>query len=292
MEKAPLFTGVCTALVTPFREDRVDLDALRRLIKRQLNAGVRALALAATTGESSTLSDDEWARVIACGVESAGAQAVILAGTGTNDLRHTLLRAELARKAGAQAQLVVTPYYNHTTQHGMIDYYRRVADTGLPVMLYNVPSRTGIRLMPETSAALAQHPGIIGIKEAGGDLNQLCELLRACELPVYCGSDRWNAEALRLGAAGIVSVVSNLLPGECVRLCAEDWQEARAIQRGMEPLIDALFAEVNPAPVKEALEILGLCSAEVRPPLVRVEESTRRRLQALLSQRELVCSGC
>ena len=283
MGTKPLFTGVCTALVTPFRQGQVDEKALRRLILRQMEAGVPALAVCGTTGESSTLRDEEWERVLACALETAGDRAVILAGTGTNDLRHTLRRAHAAAALGADALLVVTPYYNKTTQQGLIDYYSRLAGyTDLPLILYNVPGRTGLNMLPETVARLAAHPNIIGVKEAGGNLNQMAELLRACDLPVYCGSDELNAPALQLGAQGMISVASNLIPAEMVRLCGVKAAQANAMQRQWTPLIQALFAETNPAPVKAALHLMGLCSDEVRLPLVRVRPETLSRLQALI----------
>ena len=285
MEKQPLFTGVCTALVTPFRQGKVDEGALRRLIRRQLEAGVPALAVCGTTGESSTLQDDEWERVLACSLETAGGDAVIIAGTGTNDLRHTLHRAHRAAALGADAQLVVTPYYNKTTQQGLIQYYSRLAGyTALPILMYNVPGRTGLNMLPETAARLAEHPQIIGIKEAGGNLNQLAALTQICDLPVYCGSDELNAPSLRLGAQGVISVVSNLIPAEMARLCGAPGAAANAMQRRWMPLIKALFAETNPAPVKAALHLMGLCSDEVRLPLVRVQPETLRRLRSLLPE--------
>lgn len=281
--KKVLFTGVCTALVTPFRAGQIDEDALRGLVRRQLTAKVPALCACGTTGEGSTLSDGEWEQALRCVVETASGKAVILAGTGTNDLRHTLHRARAARLIGADAQLVVTPYYNKTTQAGLIDYYTRLAGyVDLPILLYNVPGRTGLNMLPETVARLSSHPRVVGIKEAGGSLNQIADLLRSCDLPVYCGSDEINAPALRLGAAGIVSVVSNLLPSEAVRLCSATPEKADALQEKMQPLIRALFSETNPAPVKAALNLMGLCGDEVRLPLVRVQPGTLEKLRKLL----------
>ena len=264
---------------------RVDEDALRRLILRQLEAGVPALAVCGTTGESSTLQDGEWERVLACSLETAGGKAVIIAGTGTNDLRHTLRRAHQAAALGADAQLVVTPYYNKTTQQGLVEYYSRLAGyTDLPILMYNVPGRTGLNMLPETSAQLAEHPHIIGIKEAGGNLNQLAALMGICQMPVYCGSDELNAPALQLGAQGVISVASNLIPAEMIRLCSAPAAAANAMQRQWMPLIKALFAETNPAPVKAALHLMGLCSDEVRLPLVKVQPETLCRLRSLLPE--------
>lgn len=285
MMPEPLFRGVCTALVTPFRRGAVDFDALRRLIARQLDAGVTALLAAGTTGEASTLTDAEWELVVACTVEAARGRAVVLAGTGTNDLRRTLRRARQAEALGVHAQLVVTPYYNKTTQRGMIDYYTRITEgCGLPLMLYNVPGRTGLELLPETAARLAAHPRVIGIKEAGGSLNRLYALVQTGALPVYCGSDGLNAAALGLGAAGVISVAANVCPEAVTALWKAGYPAANGRQKALDPLIGALFAEVSPAPVKAALAMLGLCGEEVRSPLVTVEPETRRRLQAALAQ--------
>jgi len=287
MLQKPLFTGVCTALVTPFCGEGIDLPALRRLIERQLRAGVPALLACGTTGEASTLRLEEWRRALGCAVETAAGKALVIAGTGTNSLTETLARGREAAALGADAQLVVTPYYNKTTQAGLIDYFTRVADAArIPVILYNVPGRTGLNMRPETAARLAGHPRIAGIKEAGGNLNQLAALLRLTDLPVYCGSDSLNAPALQLGAAGVISVLSNLTPEALVRLCAAEtagcYGTANASQRKMEPLIDALFSEISPAPVKAALGLWGLCGAEVRSPLVPVQPETLDRLRQLL----------
>lgn len=284
-----IFTGVCTALVTPFGRDGVDIPALRRLIRRQLNAGVPALLACGTTGEASTLTEDEWEQTLRCTVSMAHGRAAILAGTGTNDLRRTLERARLARALGADAQLVVTPYYNQTTQAGLIDYFTRVAEgSELPVIVYNVPGRTGLNLLPETAARLAEHPQIMGIKEAAGDLNQLADMVLGCRVPVYCGTDRLNAAALRLGAAGMISVLSNLLPEEEQRVYTDmaegRAQAAFARQQALQPVIRALFAETSPAPVKAALALLGLCADTVRSPLVPVQPDTLEALRSCLLQ--------
>lgn len=285
----PLFSGVCTALPTPFDQGRVDGPALRRLIERQIDAGVSALLACGTTGESSTLSPEEWEYAVKLTVDTSRGRALVIAGTGTNDLRRTLRRASLAEALGADAQLAVTPYYNKTTQDGLVDYYTQVAEgSRLPLILYNVPGRTGLNMTPATVARLAGHPRIAGIKEAAGDLNQLAALLQVASMPVYCGSDSLNAAALRLGAAGVISVLSNVTPREAVALCADIRRDCAATafarQQALTPLIEALFAEVSPAPLKAALAMLGLCGEEVRSPLIQVSSRTRERLRALLPQ--------
>ena len=288
MGQKPLFTGVCTALITPFTQGRVDEDALRRLIRRQLDAGIPALTICGTTGESSTLRDDEWELTLRCAIEEARGKAAIIAGTGTNDLRRTITRARLAEKLQADAQLVVTPYYNKTTQAGLIAYYTRLASySDLPMILYNVPGRTGLNMLPGTAARLAANSHIIGIKEASGNLGQMAELIRASDLPVYCGSDELNAPALQRGAQGMISVLSNLFPNEALRLFSAPKHTANAMQQAFTPLIKALFSETNPAPVKAALSLMGLCSDEVRLPLVRVQPETLERLRRLLPREAL-----
>jgi len=285
----PLFTGACTALVTPFTQGRIDGSALRRLIRRQLEAGISALLVCGTTGESSTLGPEEWEYAVKLTVDAVQGRVPVIAGTGTNDLRRTLRRGRLAADLGADAQLVVTPYYNKTTQDGLVDYFAQVAEASrLPVILYNVPGRTGLNMRPETVLRLAGRPRIAGIKEASGDLAQLALLAQSGALPVYCGSDSLNAAALQLGAAGVISVLSNVLPQDVAQLCSAVKKgcvaTANARQRAMNPLIDALFAETSPAPVKAALSLLGLCGPEVRSPLVPVREETLRRLRSLLPQ--------
>ncbi|MBR1606453.1 MAG: 4-hydroxy-tetrahydrodipicolinate synthase [Clostridia bacterium] len=285
----PLFTGVCTALVTPFDQGRVDGSALRRLIRRQLEEGVSALLVCGTTGESSTLSPEEWEYAVKLTVDTVQGRVPVIAGTGTNDLRRTLRRGRLAADLGADAQLVVTPYYNKTTQDGLVDYYTQVAeDSRLPLILYNVPGRTGLNMRPETVLRLAGHPRVAGVKEASGDLAQLAVLAQSGAMPVYCGSDSLNAAALQLGAAGVISVLSNVVPQDVAQQCAALKKgcvaTVNARQRALNPLIDALFAETSPAPVKAALGLMGLCSAEVRSPLVPVRAETLHRLRTLLAQ--------
>lgn len=287
MTDKPLFTGVCTALITPFERGRMDFAALDRLIERQLEAGVQALLVAGTTGEPSTLSDQEWRALVAHALSAIRGRACVLVGTGSNNLRTTLSRARFAAQNGADAQLCVTPYYNRATQQGLLAYFTRIADAGiLPVVMYNVPARTGVNMQSDTCARLAHHPQIVGIKEASDELSQLSRLLMQTHLPVYCGTDALNAPALRLGACGVISVLSNLCPAAVLALCAAMQRgcvrTAMAYQAHLQPLIDALFCEVSPAPVKHALSLLGLCRQEVRLPLVPVQMHNAQRIKSLL----------
>lgn len=288
-----MFTGVCTALVTPFTKDKVDLKALDVLIERQIEAGVPALLLCGTTGEPSTLSDQEWTLILRHAIERINGRAVVIAGTGSNNLTHTLEKAHIAKELGADAQLCVTPYYNKTTQAGLIAFFSRIADeTDLPVILYNVPARTGLNMLPETVEKLSHHPNILGIKEAGGTLSAMAEIMRLCRLPLYCGNDEFNASALRLGAVGLISVLSNLIPGEIVRLYKEiihgNIASAEARQLHLKKLTEALFIETNPVPVKQALALCGLCQADVRLPLVRMQTENLRILQAAMQEKGLL----
>ncbi len=285
----PIFTGVCTALVTPFSGDSVDLDALDRLIDRQLDAGVDALLACGTTGEPSALSDEEWRAVVERTVQRAGSRALVIAGTGTNNLSKTISRAQLAHSLGARAQLCVTPYYNKTTQDGLIAYFSRITkESPLPVILYNVPGRTGLNMLPATVQALSRQPRIIGIKEAGSDLGQLSELLRVSPLPLYCGNDSFNAPALQLGASGLISVLSNICPQSVVHLYAAmkkgSVRTANASHQALMPLIHALFCEVSPIPVKTALHMMKLCEDTVRPPLISMQPRNALMLRSILIQ--------
>lgn len=289
MPKRPLFAGVCTALVTPFTKDgeAIDIPALDALIERQLSSGVAALLPCGTTGEPSTLTDKEWETVVACTVRAARGRVPVIAGTGSNNPRRTVEKARRAQELGADAQLCVTPYYNKATQRGLVAYYRHVASqSDLPMIVYNVPSRTGVNLLPQTAAELAALPTFAGVKEASGSLNQASELLQTCPPPVYCGADEVIVPMIRLGAAGAISVLSNLIPEAAVKMtknalegraqCASDRQKQLA------PLIGALFCEVSPAPVKAAMALLGLCGDDVRLPLVRMEKENLQKLRAAM----------
>lgn len=293
MSLSPVFTGVCTALVTPFTNDKVDLKALDVLIDKQIDAGVSALLACGTTGEPSTLTNEEWTLVVQHVVQRAAGRVKVIAGTGSNNLSHTLEKARIAHDLGADAQLCVTPYYNKTTQDGLIAFFSRIADeSALPVILYNVPARTGLTMLPKTVERLSHHPHIIGVKEAGGSLNAMADILRLCPLPLYCGNDELNAPALRLGCCGLISVLSNLLPRETVQLYQEiqsgNHRTAEARQLSLMPLISALFCETSPIPVKHALSLMHLCSDEVRLPLIRMQSENACILKAEMLKKGLL----
>ena len=293
---APLFTGCATALVTPFtREATLDERALRRLIVMQADAGVDALVLLGTTGEPCTLTMEERARVIAIGLEAANGRLPVIIGTGANDTRRAIEYARQASALGAQGQLCVTPYYNKATQEGLVRHFFAIADAcPLPMIVYNVPGRTGMSMTPETCAQLCAPPGIVGLKEASGDVVLAARMLEATEgrLPLYCGNDDLILPLMALGAQGAISVVSNVLPAQtraltaaCLSGCME---QARAAQLALLPIIRALFSQVSPIPVKAALSMLGLCEDVLRLPLTPMEEPQRGKLRELLIRHKLL----
>lgn len=285
-----IFTGCATALVTPFLPGgALDEEALRRLIALQLDAGIDALVLLGTTGEPCTLSMDERERVITIGLEAVSGRIPVLVGTGSNDTRRAIEYARQARKLGAQGQLSVTPYYNKTTQTGLLRHYSAILDScDLPMILYNVPSRTGMSLKPDTLVQLAVHPNVAGLKEASGDLSIASDFL-ACAggtLPLYSGNDDLIVPLMALGGSGAISVCSNLVPLQtrlitqaCLSGC---FDEASNAQQALLPLMRALFTQVNPIPVKAALAMMGQIHDVVRLPLVPMDEPQRSRLAHVL----------
>lgn len=291
----PLFTGCASALVTPFTaEGKLDEDALRRLIALQREAKMDALVLLGTTGEPCTLTFAERERVIQIGMEESGTMPVIV-GTGSNDTRRAIEYARQARELGAAGQLCVTPYYNKATQSGLVRHFGAILDSAeLPMILYNVPGRTGMSLTAETAAELAVHPLVAGIKEASGDPTLTADILSRTQgmLPVYCGNDDIILSLMALGALGAISVVSNVVPLQTraiTRACLSGcYDQARAAQSALLPLIRALFAQVSPIPVKAALAAMGLIEESLRLPLTPLEEPHRARLLALLREMGLL----
>jgi len=289
---AERFKGVFTALVTPFKDGAVDLEAFDALVERQLDAGVAGLVPVGTTGEAATLSDAEAEMLIARTVKLAKGRALILAGTGANDTHKAVEKAKRAEAAGANALLVVTPYYNKPTQTGLVAHYAAVAEaTALPIMLYSVPGRCGVEIAPETCAALMERCGnIVAIKEAGGDAARVTRLRAACgdRLIVHSGDDPLTLPFLSLGAVGVTSVVSNVAPREMVAM-VKAWHEgdtARALKLHelIAELTDGMFIESNPGPVKAALALSNLSGPEMRLPMVPVSGQTRERLAGILAR--------
>jgi len=296
ISKAPLFSGCATALVSPFLPDgSLDLQAFKRLIIRQIDADIDALVLLGTTGEPSTLSMDEREIIIRTGIEMASGKMPVIIGTGSNDTRRAIDYALQAKRLGAQAQLCVTPYYNKATQQGLIRHYSAILDASeLPMILYNVPGRTGVSLAVQTAAMLAKHPHVIGLKEASGSISFAAELLQATgnNLPLYCGNDDAVTALMSMGACGAISVCSNIMPIQmhamthaCLHGCFE---QARNMQLSMLPLINQLFAQVSPIPAKAALEMMGLIHDVLRLPLTPMEEPYRRSLKATMENLHLL----
>ena len=288
--KHTIFEGTATAIVTPMRDDlSVDYEALGRLIDFQLACGVNAIVSVGTTGESATLEFPEQTEVIRFTAERVAGRVPVIAGAGTNNTLHVLENVRNACAAGADAILVVTPYYNKATQKGLIAHFTAVADAStVPVILYNVPGRTGCNLLPATVAKLAEHPNIAGIKEASGNMAQVVELLSLCgdKLDVYSGEDALTVPIMSMGGKGVISVVSNPAPRETVAMtdaCLRgDYKEAAAWQCRLLPLIHALFCEVNPIPAKAAVSALGFGRENLRMPLTPMEDDNRAQLLAAM----------
>ena len=292
MEKKTVFKGAATALITPLTEDGIDYVAFEKLINWQIDEGINALVVAGTTGEASTLSDDEHRDAISFAAKVAAGRVPVIAGTGSNDTEYALDLTRCACEAGADAVLSVTPYYNKATQKGLYQMYTRIADKStVPVILYNVPSRTGVNIAPKTYEALAEHPNIVGIKEANGDISKIVETMARVRgrLDLYSGNDDQIVPLMALGGKGVISVRSNVMPRETVELCDRffrgDIAGAAELQCRYHRLIDALFSEVNPIPVKAAMAAMGYCEDYLRLPLTPMEDATRANL--LDAMREL-----
>ena len=285
--KNRIFTGMASAMITPMNAQGVDYAAMERFIEFQIENGINALVVMGTTGENATLEPWEQKEVIRFTVEKVNHRIPVIAGTGTNNTAHVLQNTKNACEVGADAVLVVTPYYNKGTQKGLITHFTAVADaSSVPVILYNVPSRTGVNLLPKTVAELAKHPNIVAIKEASGNMAQLVELMALCgdQIDVYSGEDALTVPMLAMGAAGTISVLSNVAPRESVAMTdaffAGKIEEAAAWQCKLLPLINALFSEVNPIPVKAAVSALGFGEDYLRLPLTPMEEGHREVMLA------------
>ena len=287
--KQPVFTGTCTAVVTPFTDRGVNYDVLAALLDRQLAAGVEAVVLCGTTGEAAAMTEAEQLAVIRWGADYLRGRMTVIAGTGSNCTAHAVDLSRAAEEAGADAVLVVTPYYNKATPRGLILHYTAVADAvGIPVIAYNVPSRTGVDLPLSVCEALSAHPNINGVKEASGDLAKISRILGRFgeDFHVWSGNDDQNVPILSLGGQGVISVLSNICPGEVHDMVSAahrgDFRAAAAEQNRLMPLIDALFCEVNPIPVKAALDLLGFDVGTPRLPLCPMEPEHLSRLRAAL----------
>ena len=297
--KKPVFTGSGTALVTPMHADgRVNFEMLRMLIERQIESGTDAIIVCGTTGEASTLDDKEHLLVLARAAQAIRGRVPLVAGTGSNDTRHAVAMSLEARQCGADALLLVTPYYNKTNQSGLVRHYLTIVEAAnLPAIVYNVPSRTGVTIHPETYRELSLHPLIAGAKEASGNLAAAVKIRSLCgdDLPLYAGNDDTIIPMLSLGACGVVSVLANIAPRETHDICAL-WStgkhdEALTLQLSLFPLIEALFEDVNPMPVKAALGMMGYDAGECRLPLGQLSPEKLCHLHAALRSAGLIGSG-
>ena len=282
MEKKKLFTGAATALITPLTPEGVDYPRLAKLIDWQIEQGISALVICGSTGEPSTLTDDEHRDVLRFAAKQIAGRVPMIAGAGSNDTDYAIDLARVAKEAGADGALVVTPYYTMVAEEG-----------GLPVILYNVPSRTGVTIEPATYEALAEHPDIVAIKEASGTIAKTVDTMSrvAGKLTLYSGNDEEIVPLMSIGAQGVISVLSNLLPAKtneiCTRFLSGDVKGAAAMQLHYRPLIDALFCEVNPIPVKAAMAALGFCDDYLRMPLTSMEPEHKANLLTLMRKEGL-----
>ncbi len=283
--KQTVFQGVATAIITPMNAAGVDYENFAKLIEWQIDSGVQAIVAAGTTGEGSTLTDEEHRQVLKFCVDQVHGRVPVIAGTGSNDTAYAIDLTKYACEIGADAMLLVTPYYNKATQKGLITSFTAIADASTkPCTLYNVPSRTGCNLLPETVAVLADHPMITGIKEASGNISQIVQLAALCKdkIDIYSGNDDQIVPILALGGKGVISVLSNPMPRETVEICnrffAGDLAGSCALQLKLLPVIDALFSEVNPIPVKAAMAAMGFGENVLRLPLTPMEPQHEKHL--------------
>ena len=283
--KKTIFKGMATAIVTPMTKDGIDYEALGRFLEFQIENGINAIVVMGTTGENATIEPEDQKEVIRFTVEKVAKRVPVIAGTGTNNTAHVLENTKNACEVGADAVLVVTPYYNKATQKGLIRHFTMVADVStVPVILYNVPGRTGCNLLPESVAVLAEHPNIVGIKEATGNMAQMVKIMHLCgdKIDVYSGEDALTVPMMSMGGAGTISVLSNVVPKEAVAMtdaCLRgDFAAAANMQCDLLPLIDLLFCEVNPIPAKAAVSALGFGEENLRLPLTPMEDANREKL--------------
>lgn len=288
--KKVIFKGCGTALATPFTEDGVNFEELRKMIEFQILEGVDSLIICGTTGESSTMSTEEKKAVIEFSVKIANGRVPIIAGTGGNNTKEAISMSKYAESVGADGLLLVTPYYNKTTQQGLIAHFTKIAESvKLPIILYSVQSRTGMNIEPETCLALSKVPNIVAIKEASGNISQVAEIAKLCqdELTIYSGNDDQIVPILSLGGLGVISVLSNLYPKFVHEMVMDyltgNWQKACSSQLNALPLIKALFCEVNPIPVKYALNRIGFNCGIPRLPLVELSDKNKERIDSLLN---------
>ena len=291
MKKVEIFRGVGTALITPFKDGRIDYGTLGGLIERQIRAGIDALVIGGTTAEAATLEDGERYELFEYAKVKVDGRCKLIYGTGTNDTRVAIRHTEYASHLGCDGVLVVTPYYNRGTAEGVVHHYEAIATaSGVPVLLYNVPSRTGVNLSIETLERLAENERIVGIKEASDSLDRLMAISRLNGLSLYSGNDSQIYPVLSLGGLGVISVVSNLYPEETIDICKHYFANNRdislKIQQSLLPVINALFLETNPAPIKYAMAKRGLCLPDMRLPMWLPTRASRERIDRAIEEYE------
>ena len=294
-QKTTIFTGAAVAIVTPFKNNRVDYESLAALIERQIENSTDAIVICGTTGESSTLTDEEHKECIRFCVEKTAGRVPVIAGTGSNDTDYAISLSKYACEVGADGLLLVTPYYNKATPKGLIKHFTAIADaTDKPIILYNVPSRTGVNISLPVYKELAKHDRIVAAKEASGNISAVAALAEACgnSLDIYSGNDDQIVPILSLGGKGVISVLSNVVPKDTHDIVAL-WNEGKtkeslALQLKYLDLINALFCEVNPVPVKTAMGLMGLCADEMRLPLCEMEENNKERLANALRNHGII----
>ena len=289
MTNKPLFTGACTALVTPFLDGKVNYPMLEQLLRRQTDAGIEAVVIAGTTGESPTLSDDEKLEMFRRAKEYVGSSCKIIAGTGSNSTEHTVQLSKEAEETGVDGLLIVSPYYNKATPEGLFAHYLAAAHAvSLPIIIYNVPSRTGVDIPVSVYKRLSRIPNIAGVKEASTDITKITRIRRECgnSFSIWSGNDDMISPVMSLGGQGVISVLSNVFPVETQALAKAaldgDFDTAAALQCHLQPIIERLFCEVNPIPVKEAMKMMGFDCGGCRLPLTSLSAENRERLKILL----------
>lgn len=284
-----IFTGSGVALVTPFTNEGVNYDALGKLIDFQLENSTDAIIICGTTGENATMPDDEHLEVVRYTIDRVNKRIPVIAGTGSNYTEHAIFMTKEVEKMGADGVLCVTPYYNKTTQKGLIASYTAIAEsTSLPVIMYNVPSRTGVNMFPETVKVLSEIDNIVGLKEASGNMSQVLKIMSLCpELDIYSGEDALIAPIMMMGGKGVISVLANVAPKEThlmtEKLLKGEFEEAKKMQLDALELVDALFCEVNPIPVKTAMRLMGFDAGQLRLPLVEMDEKNLQKLVAAMT---------
>ena len=288
--KKPLFTGVCTALVTPFENGKINLPMLERLLARQMDAGIEAVVICGTTGESPTLSDTEKLELFRHAKQYAGNECIIIAGTGSNCTEHAIALSQAAEETGVDGLLIVTPYYNKATPAGLLAHYSAIAGAvHIPIIAYNVPSRTGVDVPVSVYQQLSRIPKIAGVKEASTDISKTAKIRAACpkEFALWSGNDDQAVPVMSLGGQGVISVLSNVEPVKTQAMAKAaldgDFDTAAALQIELLPLIEALFSEVNPIPVKAAMKLIGYDCGDCRLPLTKISDSNLARLRSLLT---------